>query len=63
MSNLFDLAPVQLGAVRPGVGIVLAQGPCEVVVAVERGPRAEEDVIMLILIDNAIIDTVLTRKK
>ena len=48
MSNLFDLAPVQLGAVRPGVGIVLAQGPCEIVVTVECGPRAKEDVVVLL---------------
>ena len=52
--KLFNLAPVQFGAVSPGIGIVLAERPCEVVVAVERRPRTEEKVVMLLEIEHGV---------
>ena len=45
--KLFNLAPVQFGAVSPGIGIVLAERPCEVVVTVERHTRTEEKIVMM----------------
>ena len=52
--KLFNLAPVQFGAVSPGIGIVLAERPCEVVVTVERRTRTEEKIVMHLVVEHGV---------
>lgn len=52
--KLFNLAPVQLPAVRLSIGIVLAQGLRKIVVAVERLPCAEENIVVFFVIQHRV---------